>query len=83
MPCSPQIDFQMCIWATPAIDIFYALYALVDHEARDRREELIGHYHGHFTKTLTKLGYMNAPPTLLDLQVELLRNGLLGKVQMT
>lgn len=68
----------MCIWATPAIDLMYGLYALVGHEAREHRDELIRHYHEHFCAVLVKLGYLNAPPTLLDLQVELLRNGLIG-----
>lgn len=69
----------MCIWATPAIDLIFALYGMVGHEARERREELIRHYHEHFTKTLKGLGYLKSPPTLLDLQVELLKNGLIGE----
>lgn len=74
-----QIDFQLCIWATPAIDLIFALYGMVGNEARERREELIRHYHEHFTRTLQKLGYLKNAPTLQDLQVELLRNGLIGK----
>lgn len=53
---------------------------MVGHEARERREELIRHYHDHFTKTLKNLGYLKSPPTLLDLQVELLKNGLIGEL---
>lgn len=74
-----QIDFQLCTWASPAIDLNFALYAMVSPEARGRRGELIRIYHNQFISTLQQLGYLKAIPSLLDLQVELLRNGLIGK----
>lgn len=49
-------------------------------ETRDNhREELIRLYYDEFVGTLGKLGYLKTPPSLLDLQIELLRNGVLGK----
>lgn len=41
-------------------------------------EELIMLYHQEFVKTLKQFGYMKAPPTLLDLNVELLKHGAIG-----
>jgi len=32
-------------------------------------------YHKQFVEALKKFGYLKQPPTLLDLQVEILRNG--------
>lgn len=51
-----------------------------DGETRAKhRPELIKLYHDAFVGTLTKLGFMKTPPSLLDLNMELLRNGALGK----
>src|SRR4051812_15046758 len=38
-------------------------------------EELIMFYHQEFTKALKAFGFMKAPPTLLDLNVEILHHG--------
>lgn len=71
-----QIDFQLSIYATPAIDLIYALYFFVSAENRQtRRDELIAIYHRQFVDSLKKFGYLKAPPTLIDLKVEMLRNG--------
>lgn len=48
-------------------------------EARDRREELIRIYHNQFSIILNQLGYLKKIPSLLDLQVELLQNGVIGE----
>lgn len=71
-----QIDFQISIYASPAIDIIYALYCFVSAENRQkRRNEFVATYHSQFVESLKKFGYLKAPPTLIDLKVELLRNG--------
>lgn len=73
-----QIDFQLSVYATPAIDLAYALYMNADIDAREsHRDELLKAYHDQFVETLNKLGFMRKPPSLLDFQVELLRNGLM------
>lgn len=69
----------MPTWSSPASDLCFCLYGMVGHEARERREELIGHYHKTFKTTLEKLGYLKPIPTLLDVQMEILRNGALGE----
>lgn len=71
-----QLDYQLSIHATPAIDLIYALYFHVSSENRQKhRAELIGLYHKQFVESLKAFGYLKAPPTLIDLQVELLKNG--------
>lgn len=71
-----QVDFQICNFATPAIDLIYALYYFVSPENRkNHRSEFIATYYNQFVESLKKFGYLKVPPSLIDLQVELLRNG--------
>lgn len=44
-----------------------------------RKTELILFYYNELVDTLRKMGYLSAPPTLLELQMELLQNGFLGE----
>lgn len=75
-----QIDFQCSIYATPAIDLVFLLYVIADSECRENhRDELLSVYHAQFRDTLIKLGFLRAIPTLMDVQVEVLRNGIMGK----
>lgn len=58
--------------------MFYALYYFVSKENRkNRRGEVIAAYYQQFVESLKQFGYLKAPPSLIDLQVELLRNGSL------
>ncbi|KAL7013979.1 hypothetical protein ACKWTF_015679 [Chironomus riparius] len=69
-------DFQICVYSTPAIDICYYLYNFVSDEDRiSRFNEILATYHEQFVEALKKFGYLKQPPTLLDLQVEMLKNG--------
>uniref|UniRef100_A0A336M177 CSON009903 protein n=1 Tax=Culicoides sonorensis TaxID=179676 RepID=A0A336M177_CULSO len=69
------LDFQCCLWATPAIDVNYLLYMMLNTEARERRQDVLLHYYNEFSSTLKKIGYLGRIPTLLDLNMELLING--------
>jgi len=40
-------------------------------------DELLAIYHEQFVEALKKFGYLKQPPSLLDLQVEILKNGFL------
>jgi hypothetical protein len=52
------------------------LYFFVSAENRqNRRNEFVATYHNQFVESLKKFGYLKAPPSLIDLKVELLRNG--------
>ena len=71
-----QLDFQTCVFATPAIDLTYALYNFVSDSNRQKhRDEFIAIYHQQFVETLKQLGYQKHIPTLMDLQIEMLKNG--------
>lgn len=49
---------------------------VLDDDARDNhRDEIINKYFEYFTITLKKLGYLGQVPSLLDLQLEILRCG--------
>lgn len=74
-----QLDFQLSVYASPAVDIFMALYGSMTLENRIKhRDEIILYYYETFVESLKKFGYKSDPPTLLDLHIELTRNGALG-----
>jgi hypothetical protein len=47
------------------------------------RDEIISFYYNEFVKALKNIGYMSQAPTLLELKIELLRNGFLEVVIAT
>ena len=76
-----QLDYQISFWGSPACDIIYSLYNTCSVETRDNhRDELIKFYHDELTATLNKFGYLKKMPTLLDLHVEIVKCGHLGKI---
>lgn len=61
--------------------MIYTLYFFTSTENRQKhRAELIAIYHQQFVDSLKKFGYLETPPSLTDLQVEMLRNGSLEVV---
>jgi len=56
--------------------LIYFLFFLVSPDNRQLyRDELIASYHEHFVEFLKAFGYLKTPPSLLDLRIEMLRNG--------
>lgn len=43
----------------------------------DYRDEIIHHYYEEFVKSLENIGFMMKPPNILDLNIELLKNGFI------
>jgi len=73
------LDFQLPVFASPAVDIFQALYGSMTTQNRKKyRNKIILFYYETFVSTLRKLGYGEEPPTLNDLNVELVKYGALG-----
>lgn len=71
-----QYDYQICAYATPAIDLIYFLHNFISDEDRlARYDEILSIYHSQFTAALENYGYLKQPPSLLDLQIEMLKNG--------
>lgn len=52
-------------------------YFMSTENRQNRRQEFIAAYYEQFVATLKQLGFMKQPPSLMDLQVELLKNGIL------
>lgn len=72
----------MSVYASPCVDLFYALYnAISDIDRQARRDEIIHYYHQEFTSTLKKLGFIKIIPSLADLQQELLKNGTMEVIK--
>lgn len=70
------LDFQVSVLASPCVDLYYALYnAISDENRRTRRDEIIHDYHLEFTKSLKGFGYIGKIPSLLDLQMDLVKHG--------
>ncbi|GAB0088783.1 hypothetical protein DMENIID0001_032470 [Sergentomyia squamirostris] len=67
-------DFQMSLWASPAIDLIYLLYEIGNAETRQRQGELIFIYHRAFEEYLTRLGCLKNAPTVLTLNIEMLKH---------
>ncbi|XP_052889240.1 uncharacterized protein LOC128297604 [Anopheles moucheti] len=68
------LDYQICTWTTPAIDLYYLLDMIPTQEVKDNhRSELIYMYYQQYADILKRLGFLGKIPTLLDLQMELLR----------
>ena len=55
-------------------------YFLSTENRQNRRQEFIAAYYTQFVSSLKQFGYMKQPPSLIDLQVELLKNGILEVV---
>uniref|UniRef100_A0AAG5CU53 CHK kinase-like domain-containing protein n=1 Tax=Anopheles atroparvus TaxID=41427 RepID=A0AAG5CU53_ANOAO len=78
------LDFQASCWSTPAIDLYYLLNNIVHYKVKaSHKDDLISFYHEEFCATLKALGYLGYIPTMLDLQMELLRNGFLDILHYT
>ncbi|XP_058063031.1 uncharacterized protein LOC131212951 [Anopheles bellator] len=70
------LDFQLSVWGTPAVDLIYAMYNAVSIDTKEaHREELIYFYHQELVECLRKIGYLRRLPTLLDIQVEIMKCG--------
>ncbi|XP_049284916.1 uncharacterized protein LOC125764589 [Anopheles funestus] len=78
------LDFQACCWSTPAIDLYYLLNNIVHYKVKAaHKDDLISFYHAEFTATLKAIGFLGYIPTMLDLQIELLRSGFLDILHYT
>lgn len=66
------IDFQVCFYGSPIIDLFYTKYMLT---SSDRKEDLILYYYKVFSSSLEQMGFKGKIPTFDDLQNEFKTNG--------
>lgn len=69
------IDYQIGFYGSPAYDVYYSIYAMVEFEARVHFDEIVSHYYESFSKSLKNMDYKERIPSFADLQDELLRFG--------
>ncbi|XP_065366619.1 uncharacterized protein LOC135959585 [Calliphora vicina] len=73
------VDFQMCKWASPAMDLWELIICSVESNLRIRNFDLfIRIYHTHLLKSLKFLKYEKPMPLLSDLHISMLRHGFWG-----
>ncbi|XP_075145281.1 uncharacterized protein LOC142220178 [Haematobia irritans] len=73
------VDFQMCKWASPAIDLWQLIICSVESNLRIRNFDLfIRIYHTHLLKSLQFLKYNKPMPLLSDLHISMLKYGFWG-----
>uniref|UniRef100_A0A182T7I2 CHK kinase-like domain-containing protein n=1 Tax=Anopheles maculatus TaxID=74869 RepID=A0A182T7I2_9DIPT len=70
------IDYQICSWTTPAVDLYYLLDTIVDQALKEQhREAMIYLYYEEFRRILAQLGWLGRVSSLQELHMELLRKG--------
>lgn len=73
------VDFQMCNYNSPALDLQYFIYSSTQHEIKlNKVDHILQYYHRQLVDSLQKLGYKKKLPTLLQLQKDFLDLGLFG-----
>ncbi|XP_037947051.1 uncharacterized protein LOC119678989 [Teleopsis dalmanni] len=66
------IDFQLSVFGSVAIDLFFFFVAFFSPDMRlNKRDELFNYYFKNFRETLEQLNFNGKVPTLLDLHMEL------------
>lgn len=70
------LDYQISVVASPCVDLFYALYNMISDENRlAKRDEIIHIYHNEFEDSLKRFGFIGKIPSLLQLQMDLIKYG--------
>lgn len=78
------VDFSIGYFGSPGIDLAYLLFGSTANDIKEREFDLlIQDYHTELIKVLTKLGYKRRLPSVKDLQIEMLRKGLVGMFSST
>ncbi|XP_059620938.1 uncharacterized protein LOC132264676 [Phlebotomus argentipes] len=68
------VDYQMCHYASPAIDLNYFIFTSLQKDIRlAKMDHLVQYYHTQLVSAMKLLKSTTTPPTLLDLQIEMLR----------
>ncbi|XP_055641323.1 uncharacterized protein LOC129778453 [Toxorhynchites rutilus septentrionalis] len=73
------VDYAVGFFGSPAIDLSYLLFTSSCNDVTtDQFDLLLQFYHSQLVDCLMKLGYTKTLPTLLDIQVDMLRKGFVG-----
>ncbi|KAK0081372.1 hypothetical protein PV326_007700 [Microctonus aethiopoides] len=73
------VDFQLCVYGSPAIDINYFLNTSPSESVLiNQKDKIIDIYLSELTTTMKKLGCKSRPPTLTDLKKSMRQTELYG-----
>ncbi|XP_052870608.1 uncharacterized protein LOC128276184 [Anopheles cruzii] len=73
------VDYQICNYGSPGLDLVYCLYNCSRFEVREKRiGELLQIYHCSLADGLKTAGYRGSVPTLADVQREFDRHEFIG-----
>lgn len=73
------VDFQVCYYGPPALDITYTLYTSSHNDVSDTDwDMLIQYYYVELRKTLNNFNYSKKVPSLVECQAQILKRGLYG-----
>lgn len=67
------VDFQMCVWGSPAVDIHYFINTSLNDDLRENhQDELFYFYYSTLVDLLRRLKYSGKIPSLYEFQMEAL-----------
>lgn len=67
------VDFQMCVWGSPAVDIHYFINTSLNDDLRENhQDELFYFYYSTLVDLLKRLKYSGKIPSLYEFQMEAL-----------
>ncbi|XP_069690959.1 uncharacterized protein [Periplaneta americana] len=72
------VDYQICHWTSPAIDLQYFFHTSLSSDLIDKQHILVQEYYNSLVDALTKLGYKHFQPTMSQLEKQLEKRGLYG-----
>lgn len=66
------VDFQLCFYSSPGVDLNFAISNCPNLETRSRTDELISIYHNSLSETLKSISY-HSIPTMAEIKHEIKR----------
>lgn len=73
------VDFQICYYGPPALDVTYCLYTSSHNDVAELDwEMLVQHYYDELRATLTKLNYSKKVPSLMEFNAQMIMRGMFG-----
>lgn len=75
------LDFQVTLYVSPGFDLAYMMNMIGNRDVRvERRSEVIKMYHEHLVKSLALYGFTGKVPSLIDVNVEMIKIAPFGNI---
>lgn len=76
-----QVDFQLCVYTSPAIDLLYFLSTSPSVETiENNKDVLLNEYHNTLTSIMKQVGCKTQPPTMEKLKASLKERAIYGMI---